>query len=346
MADWTATRARKAGHLRIALENNGELDTRDVRTGFERVRFTPNALPEIDFADVETSTTIFGRRLGAPLLISSMTGGTDQAGAINRVLAGVAQRHRMAMGLGSGRVLLENPRLLPTFDVRAYAPDVLLFANLGAVQLNQGITIDDCRRLVEDLSADSLMLHLNPLQEALEPGGDTTFGGLLPRITALAAGVKVPVVVKEVGFGLAPDVVGRLFDAGVAAVDVAGAGGTSWTRIEGRRVREPWRADICQDLAEWGLPTLTAIKLAREAAPEGLVFGSGGVRTGLDVAKAIALGADLVGIARPFLVAATEGFEVTDRYARRLIEGLRVTMFGIGVADIANLRRCNRLTLA
>jgi isopentenyl-diphosphate Delta-isomerase len=164
MADWTATRARKAGHLRIALEIDGELDTRDVRAGFERVHFIPNALPDIDLSAIETSTTIFGRRLGAPVLISSMTGGTDRAGAINRVLADVAQRHRLAMGLGSGRVLLENRRLLPTFDVRPYAPDILLVANLGAVQLNRGITVDDCRSLVEDLSADSLMLHLNPLQ--------------------------------------------------------------------------------------------------------------------------------------------------------------------------------------
>jgi isopentenyl-diphosphate Delta-isomerase len=344
MADWTATRARKAGHLRIALENDGDLDAHAVRTGFEQFHFIPNALPEINLSDVDTRTTIFGRRLGAPVLISSMTGGTQRAGALNRVLAEVAQRHRLAMGLGSGRVLLENPRLLPTFDVRPYAPDVLLFANLGAVQLNQGITIDDCRRLVDDLSGDGLILHLNPLQEALEPEGDTTFAGLLPRIAALCAALKAPVVVKEVGFGLAPDVVRRLREAGVSAVDVAGAGGTAWTRIEGKRAREPWRAHVCEDLAELGMPTATAIQLAREAAPFGLVFGSGGVRTGLDVAKAIALGADLVGIARPFLHIANEGLDATDQYARRLIEGLRVTMFAIGAATVGALRGGNRLT--
>jgi isopentenyl-diphosphate Delta-isomerase len=343
MADWTATRARKAGHLRIALENDGDLEARSVRAGFERVHFIPNALPEINLSAVDTGTAIFGRHLSAPLMISSMTGGTEQAGALNRVLAVVAQRHRLAMGLGSGRVLLENPRLLPTFDVRAYAPDVLLFANLGAVQLNQGVTIDDCRRLVDDLSADGLILHLNPLQEALEPDGDTTFGGLLPPIAALCAALKAPVVVKEVGFGLAPDVVRRLRDAGVSAVDVAGAGGTAWTRIEGKRAREPWRAEVCEDLAEWGMPTTAAIQLAREVAPDGLVFGSGGVRTGLDAAKAIALGADLVGIARPFLHAAAEGGEATERYARRLIEGLRVAMFGIGAPNLAALRGSNRL---
>lgn len=344
MRDWTATRARKAGHLRIALESNGDLDARGVTAGFERLHFIPNALPEINLADVDTGTAIFGRRLGAPLLISSMTGGTDQAGGLNRILAEVAQHHRLALGLGSGRVLLENPRLLPTFEVRPYAPDVLLFANLGAVQLNQGITIDDCRRLVDDLSADGLILHLNPLQEALEPDGDTTFGGLLPRIAALCTELKVPVVVKEVGFGLAPDVVRKLREAGVSAVDVAGTGGTAWTRIEGKRAREVWRADVCEDLAEWGMPTATAIQLAREAAPFGLVFGSGGVRTGLDVAKAIALGADLAGIARPFLHMANEGLDATDRYARRLIEGLRITMFAIGAATVGALRGTSRLS--
>lgn len=346
MADWTATRARKAGHLRIALEHDGELDARGVGAGFERVHFVPNALPEIDLSDIDTSTTIFGRRLRAPLLISSMTGGTEQAGTLNRVLADVAQRYRLAMGLGSGRVLLENPRLLPTFDVRSYAPDVLLFANLGAVQLNQGVTIDDCRRLVDDLSADGLILHLNPVQEALEPHGDTAFRGLLPRISALTAALTRPVVVKEVGFGIAPDVVRRLLEAGVAAVDVAGAGGTAWTRIEGKRARDPWHADVCEDLVEWGMPTTSAIQLARQAAPEALIFGSGGVRTGLEVAKAIALGADLVGIARPFLRRAAEGADTTDRYARRLIEGLLVTMFGIGASNIVGLRRSNRLTFS
>jgi isopentenyl-diphosphate delta-isomerase len=240
---------------------------------------------------------------------------------------------------------LENPSLLPTFDVRPHAPDVLLFANLGAVQLNLGVTIDDCRRLVEILSADGLILHLNPVQEALEPDGDSSFAGLLERIAALCAALKVPVVVKEVGFGLAPDVVRRLREAGVSAVDVAGAGGTAWTRIEERRAREAWRADVCDDLAEWGMPTAAAIQLAREVAPYGLVFGSGGVRTGLDMAKAIALGADLAGIARPFLAIAAEGVEAADHYARRLIEGLRATMFGIGASNIAALRATSRLVL-
>lgn len=342
MPDWTATRARKAGHLRIALEPDHEMEaTRGP--GFERLQFVPNALPELKLAEVDTSTTIFGRRLKAPILISSMTGGTEQAGDVNRVLAEAAQMHHLAMGLGSGRVLLENPRLRSTFDVRAYAPDALLFANLGAVQLNQGVSPDDCRRLVDDLSADGLILHLNPMQEALEPDGDTDFGGLLAKIATVVATLRRPVIVKEVGFGLAPDVVRRLLDAGVSAVDVAGTGGTAWTRIEGRRAREPWRAGVAGDLAEWGWPTATAILQARQTAPHALIIGSGGVRSGLDVAKAIALGADLVGIARPFLLVAVQGREAVDHYIRRLIEVLQLSMFGIGVDTIAGLRATDRL---
>jgi isopentenyl-diphosphate delta-isomerase len=342
MTDWTATRARKAGQLRIALERDGELEA-IIGAGFDELSFIPNALPEIDFEAIDTRTTILGRCLNAPLLISSMTGGTGQAGELNRVLAEVAQRHRIAMGLGSARVLIENPRLLSTFDVRPYAPDILLFANLGAVQLNHGVGADACRRMVDDLAADALILHLNPIQEALEPDGDTEFGGLLPKIAGLAARLRFPIVVKEVGFGLAADVVRRLLDAGVAAVDVAGAGGTAWTRIEGERAREPWRAELANDFAGWGVPTASAIAAAREAAPGGLIFASGGVRSGLDLAKAVALGADLVGIARPFLRVAADGVEATDGYARRLIEGLRVAMFGVGASSIAQLRRTTRL---
>jgi isopentenyl-diphosphate Delta-isomerase len=342
MTDWTATRARKASQLRIALERDVELDERTT-TGFDQLSFVPNALPEIDFDAIDTRTTMLGRCLNAPLLISSMTGGTGQAGELNRVLAEVAQRLRIAIGLGSARVLIENPRLLSTFDVRRYAPDVLLFANLGAVQLNHGIDVDACRRLVDDLAADALILHLNPIQEALEPDGDTDFGGLLAKIARLAATLRFPIVVKEVGFGLAPDVVRRLLDAGVAAVDVAGAGGTAWTRIEGERAREPWRAELANDFSGWGWPTATAIAAARQAAPGGLIFGSGGVRTGLDIAKAVALGADLVGVARPFLRVAAAGPDATDGYARRLIEGLRIAMFGVGASSITQLRRTTRL---
>lgn len=335
------TVSRKAEHIRINLQ--ADVGAKGVDSGFDGYSFLHQALPELDLSAVDTSVDLFGRRLAAPLLISSMTGGAPEARAINRTLAAVAQERRLAMGLGSGRVLLEHPEVLDTFAVRGLAPDVVLLANLGAVQLNKGVTVDDCRRLVDRLAADALVLHLNPLQEALQPEGDGCFGGLLPRIAALCEQIDVPVVVKEVGWGIAPDTVRRLVDAGVAAVDVAGAGGTSWSEVERHRIQDPVRSRVAAAFAGWGLPTAEAVRLARQAAPQARIFASGGVRSGLDVAKAIALGADLVGLAGPFLRAAARGVEVTADLARELAEVLRVAMFGIGAATIADLKRTPRL---
>ena len=297
-----------------------------------------NALPELDLDDVDTSTTIFGRTLRAPILISCMTGGTMQARRFNRVLARVAQEGRLAMGLGSGRALLEHPEVVDTFDVRSLAPDVLLFANLGAVQLNKGYGIDDCRRLVSMLRADALVLHLNPLQEALQPEGDTDFRGLLAKIESVCERAGVPVVVKEVGWGIADDLVRKLFDAGVSAVDVAGAGGTSWSEVERHRLAEPWRARVAAAFAGWGIPTAQCLQAARAIAPEGLLFASGGLRDGMDVAKAIALGADLAGMAGPFLRAAADGHDAAVERAREITEVLRIVMFATGARTLADLR--------
>lgn len=331
------TPARKSDHIRINLE--ADVAAKGVSNGFEEYRFVHRALPDIDLTEVETSTAIFGRALGAPLLISCMTGGTDEARRINRNLARVAQKLGLALGLGSGRVLLEHPELLSSFAVRALAPDVALFANLGAVQLNRGYGTDDCRRLVSQLEADALVLHLNALQEALQPGGDADFSGLLPKISALCRKLEVPVIVKEVGWGLAPDIVCALLDAGVIAVDVAGAGGTSWSEVERHRISDPVRARVAGAFAGWGIPTAESLRAARAAAPNGLVFASGGVRDGIDVAKAIALGADLVGVAGPFLRAAAQNVAAVNDLASELIEVLRVCMFATGTRTIAELRQ-------
>ena len=231
------TASRKDEHLRINI--NQDVAAKGVETGFDDWRFVHRALPEIDLDDVELRTSLLGRPVGAPLLVSCMTGGTEQTRVINERLARVAQAHGLAMGLGSCRVLLERPDVLPTFDVRALAPDVPLLANLGAVQLNLGVGIEECRHLLRVLRADALVLHLNPLQEALQTAGNTAFAGLLARIAAVCAGLGAPVVVKEVGWGIADDLVRRLFDAGVAAVDVAGAGGTSWSEVERHRMQDP-----------------------------------------------------------------------------------------------------------
>ncbi|MGA7202511.1 MAG: type 2 isopentenyl-diphosphate Delta-isomerase, partial [Candidatus Cybelea sp.] len=269
-----------------------------------------------------------------------MTGGAPEATRINRRLARVAAHHGLAMGLGSGRALLESPQTLETFDVRAEAPDILLFANLGAVQLNKGYGIAQCRRLVEMLKADALALHLNPLQEALQPEGDTCFRGLLERIAELCAAADFPVIVKEVGWGIGAGDVRALFDAGVAAVDVAGAGGTSWSEVERYRIAEPWRARVAGAFAAWGIPTAQAIVDARSVAPEGTLIASGGIRTGLEAAKALALGADLVGIAGPFLRAADESLEKALELACEYIETLRIAMFCAGARTLRDLRGC------
>ena len=332
----SATASRKAEHLRINIER--DVGGKGIDVGFDGYRFIHRALPEIDLDDVDMSTRLFGRKLAAPLLISCMTGGTPEARRINRRLARVAQQHGLAMGLGSGRALIESPDSIDSFEVRSEAPDIVLFANLGAVQLNKGYGAAQCRRLVELLRADALVLHLNPLQEALQTGGDTCFGGLLDHIAQLCAAVEFPIVVKEVGWGIAPRDARALFDAGVAAVDVAGAGGTSWSEVERHRLAERWRANVASAFASWGIPTARCLVETRDVAPDEIVIASGGIRPGLDVAKAIALGADLVGIAGPFLRAADEGFQVADDLARELVETLRVAMFCVGARTPPQLR--------
>jgi len=323
------------------LEEN--VTSKGLTSGFERWRFVHCALPEIDLSDVDTSTTFLGRRLAAPILISCMTGGTSEARAINLTLARVAQERSLAMGLGSGRALLEDPSLLETFDVRPAAPDILLFANLGAVQLNKGYGADHVRRLLDLLRADGIVLHLNALQEAVQPGGDTMFGQLMDRIASLCERLDAPVIVKEVGWGIDADTVHALFEAGVAAVDLAGAGGTSWSEVERHRIDDPMRARVAAAFAGWGIPTAQALSAARRERSNGLLIASGGIRTGMDVAKAIALGADLAGMAAPFLEAAAEGYDAALQFADEAAEVLRIAMFALGERTIGALQRTKRL---
>ncbi len=335
------TSTRKADHVRINLEQ--DVASKGVASGFESYRFINCALPEIDLSEVDTRSTVFGRALAAPILISCMTGGTADAQRINRVLARVAQNQGLAMGLGSGRALLERPELLETFDVRDIAPDVLLLANLGAVQLNKGYGVKECRRLIEMLRADALVLHLNAIQEAVQPEGDTVFRGLLEKIRALCAEFDAPVIVKEVGWGIAPDAVRALFDAGVAGVDLAGAGGTSWSEVERHRIGDTWRANVAGAFSGWGIPTAECLRAARRIEPRGMLIASGGIRNGLDIVKALALGADLVGIAGPFLRAAASSYDAATDLAREFGQVLRVAMFGLGERTLADLRNTKRV---
>ncbi len=329
-----ATEARKARHLDICLEDDV---SSALATGFAQVRLRHEALPEIALDEVSTATSFLGHELAAPIVISSMTGGTPRAGTININLARAAERSGVALALGSQRAALEDDALLATYAVRRYAPGIVLFANLGAVQLNYGVTIEAARRAVEAVEADGLCLHLNPLQEALQAGGDTNFSGLLAKIAALVRELEVPVIAKGVGSGISPETAERLFSVGVAAIDVAGAGGTSWARVEGRRSGDARREALAESFASWGYPTAEATARLRAAFPAGVLVASGGVRSGVDIAKALALGANLAGIGLPLLEPATRSSEAVGEALDALIDGLRIAMFASGCRRIEDL---------
>lgn len=332
---------RKADHIRINLEEDVRFPT--LTTGLERYRFVHQALPELDMAEVDTSVQVFGRRLAAPILVSSMTGGTEQAQAINRNLAAAAQARRLAMGVGSQRAGIETKESAASFRVRDIAPDILLLANLGAVQLNQGYTADQCRRAVEMIDADALILHLNPLQEVLQSEGDYNWRGLLGHIEEVCRTVGVPVVAKEVGWGMSAAATRALINVGVSGIDVAGAGGTSWSQVEMHRAPTERLRRLAAAFADWGIPTSESLVLAR-GVRDGLrrddvvLFASGGIRSGQDIAKCAALGADLVGLAGPFLKKAVQGDEAVAEEMEFLETELRIAMFCSGVATIADLR--------
>lgn len=342
-AEHAETSQRKADHLRITLHE--DVQAKGITAGFDAYHFHHQALPEIDLAEVDPSRMLFGRRVGAPLLISSMTGGAEHAAALNQALAEAAQVWRVPMGVGSQRAAIEHAELAPSFQVRRFAPDVPLFANLGAVQLNYGYGVDECRRAVDMVQADALILHFNALQEAVQPHGNTNFAGLLGKIEQVCRQVGVPVIAKEIGHGIAADVAQRLQACGVAAIDVGGAGGTSWSEVESHRAARTVEQRAAASFAGWGIPTTQAIVEARRAlGEEALVFGSGGVRNGIDVAKAIALGADVAGLALPFLKAAEQDAAAgVGEALEQLIRELRIAMFCIGARTLTDLQHTPRL---
>lgn len=332
------TEGRKSDHIRIVLGE--DVAAKGIDAGFAHLRFSHRALPEIDLKEIDLGVSLFGKRLRAPLLISSMTGGAHEAEQINLHLAEAAETLGVAMGVGSQRAALLNESLARTYQIRRVAPHIVLLANLGAVQLNYGFGLDECRRAVDMIEADALILHLNALQEAVQPEGDTNFKGLLAKIELVCRDVGVPVVVKEVGNGIGAEDARRLVDAGVSAIDVAGAGGTSWSEVERFRHTRAHGRRVASIFAGWGIPTTRALVEVRAALPHITLIGSGGIRSGLDVAKAIALGADLAGSAAPHLFSASEGdgaAGVVDGLSA-FIDELRVAMFCTGAANVAALR--------
>lgn len=338
MPDESPTEGRKVDHIRIVL--NEDVAAKGVSTGFAAYRLPHTAIPELDLDEIDTRTTFLGKPMRAPLLISSMTGGASVAERINLALAEAAEHMGLAMGVGSQRAAVADPRLASTYQVRRVAPHIPLLANLGAVQLNYGYGVEQCRRAVDMIEADGLILHLNPLQEAVQPEGNTNFKGLLARIEQVCRGLEVPVIVKEVGNGIGAADARRLYECGVQVIDVAGAGGTSWSEVERFRQSGAQGRRVAGAFAGWGRATTDCIREVRAALPAVTLIGSGGVRSGVDVAKAIALGADLAGTAKPALADA-----IDERGAEAVVEGLtafvrelRVAMFCSGCADLGALR--------
>ena len=326
---------RKADHIRINLDEDV---SSGLTTGLERFRFIHQALPELNLEEVDLSQELYGKKLSAPILISSMTGGTDEAAAINQVLAQAAQETHIAMGVGSQRAGLEHPELAGTYRVRHLAPNVLLFANLGAIQLNYGYGIDQCRRAVDMIEADALILHFNALQEALQPEGNTLFAGLLSKVETICKTLPAPVIAKEVGWGFSAKAAHMLAEAGISGIDVAGAGGTSWSQVEMHRATDESQARLAAAFIDWGIPTADSIIQVRQAAPGLKIIASGGLRTGIDIAKCLALGAVLGGMAGPFLKAAVKSPQATVQTIQEIKREIQVCMFAAGAADLEALK--------
>jgi len=336
---------RKMRHIRVSLEEDVE---GDLGTGFQDVRLIHRALPEIDLDDVDTRTRLFGRELSAPLLISAITGGTREAQEINAVLAEVAEMKGIGIGVGSQRIAVEEPGAAASFRiVREKAPNTLVIGNIGCPQLSLGWGVEEAEMCIDMVEADALAVHMNPLQEVVQVGGDTNYGGILGKVRELAAALDTPIVMKETGCGVAFEEAVKIEEAGATAVDVSGVGGTSWSAVEyhiAKEVGEGGQEHLGRALWSWGIPT--AVSVVETSQSTSLkVISSGGVRTGAEIAKSIALGADAAGMAKPFLEKAVEGRDQLAEHVDRIVQELRVVMFLTGARDVKELGRAPALVM-
>ncbi len=331
---------RKLDHINIV---SGDRAVDRQRFYFDRIRLSHRALPEISLASVDPSTKFLGKSLSFPLLISSMTGGADaELVKINRNLALAAEAEGVALAVGSQRVFLSDAAACASFELRQHAPSTVLLGNLGAVQLNYDLGFADCEAALKILDADGLYLHLNPLQEAVQPEGDTDFADLGEKIATVVRALRKPVIVKEVGAGISPEDVEHLLAAGIRHIDVAGSGGTSWSMVESRRSDQPALGEL---FADWGIPTPLALKLLKPFRHEVQLIASGGVRNGIDMAKAIVLGASMCGLARPFLDPARESADAVRAVIRRLKREFTVAMFLLGAKRVEEIKNREDLVL-
>jgi isopentenyl-diphosphate delta-isomerase len=330
----------KSKHIEMCLRDDVEyLKT----TGLEAFELINQALPEVSLEQIDLSTSLVGKPIGAPLMIAPMTGGTEQGHEINCRLARAAQERRLPLSVGSQRLAIEDPARAALFDVRQYAPDCVLFANFGAAQLVRGWGAAQARRAVDMLRADAIFIHFNPIQEAIQ-GGDRDFRGLAARLSALCQDLArdgIPVFAREICFGLSADAARILLDCGVAGIDCAGAGGTSWAKVEALCAKTERQRQIGLRFGEWGIPTSRSILNVRTVSPGIPLIATGGLRSGIDLALALALGADVGAMARPFLLRAVESEEAVHRFIEDTLEELRICMFGAGAVNVTALRGCS-----
>jgi len=334
---------RKNEHLAICVEEN--VSFTEITTGFEHFHFKHLAMPDINFADISLASTAFNKQIKAPFLVSSMTGGSKESFAINKTLAKAAEEKGWILALGSMRAAVEHEQLLQTFMIREQAPSVPVIANIGLVQLNYGLNVQKLKESIKSIEADALVLHLNPMQEVFQPEGDTNFKGLWDKLEHMLQIIDVPVGVKEVGMGIDSETVERFASYNIDFIDIAGAGGTSWIEVEKHRSSNPLIKAAASAFQGWGISTSTAIIEAKRVIPDHMrLMASGGIKHGVDAAKAIALGADFVGIGRSLLAdALTLNAEQLLESMARLEFELKATMFGVGAVSISELQSTNRL---
>jgi isopentenyl-diphosphate delta-isomerase len=334
----TGIEKRKQRHLKLSLEEDVQAD---IGTGFEDVRLIHRSLPEINLEEVLTETELFGKKLASPLIVSAITGGTDYAKKINSTLASAVEELGIGIGVGSQRIALENPSVADTFTiVRELAPSAMVMGNIGCPQLSLGWGVDEARKCVEMIQADALAIHMNPLQEAVQVQGETKYRGVLNKIGEVAKELDVPVVMKETGCGISREDAMMLGSAGVAALEISGVGGTSWAAVEHYIAKVEGKKDqeaLGEALWNWGIPTAISVVETSQATDLKIV-ASGGMRTGVEMVKAIALGADAVGIAKPFLEKAVEGPKSLKEYAQNILLEFKTVMFLVGAKNIEELK--------
>lgn len=329
---------RKSDHIKLALSPKSQIGF----AGFDMYRFVHNALPEIDFGKIDTSTVFLGKKVALPFFVSCMTGGVEKGAMINKNLAIACQAKNIALGVGSQRAAVENKKLTKLFEVRKFAPDIPVMANVGLVQLNYGFGLREIEKIINMVEADALVFHVNPIQEAIQPEGDRNFENLLPKLERIVGKLNVPVIIKEVGFGLSEDVVSRFYNNGINIFDTAGWGGTNWAYIEAKRRSD--ENDLGELFSDWGIPTtesiINCVKVKNKAGKESkmVILGSGGVRSGVEIAKCLSLGADLAGIAMPFARAALESSEAVEKLIDKLAYELKVAMLGVGADNLHSLK--------